>query len=86
MLHVCLERSLQPDLEQFQKNNHLIFGRKLSTIVLLNLRGVVTEIVFRRHLRKRAVSLVYKANMRRILFGGMKKPTDSELRMAAIHH
>src|SRR6266850_1512407 len=82
MLHVRLKRSSLCRIfgTSIQKNNHLIFGKKVRIQILPIGCGVIAEIVFRCHFRKPSVGFMYKADMRLILFGG-KERYDSEPRV-----
>ena len=85
MIHVLFKRSTLGRIfgTSIQKNNHLIFGKKVRIQILPVGRALIAEIVFRGNFRKPSIGFMNKANMRLILFGG-KKSYDSELRVAAV--
>jgi hypothetical protein len=85
MVHVLFKGSTLGRIfgTSIQKDNDLIFGKKVRIQILPVGCALIAEIVFRGHFRKPSVGFLNKADMRLILFGG-KKSYDSELRVAAI--
>jgi hypothetical protein len=55
-----------------QKEDHLVLRKKCGIQVIPILRRVVNEIVFDGHLREPPVSVMDKADMRVVSFGGIK--------------